>query len=349
MRPLVCRYDGAKLAETRTFSNGVLQTASSRWTCEMRGFDIVFRLIEGAEESAGVAVAFDFPNWSTNNYVLIPASVYNGNRYRTVGRGYAAGLDPGDYYRKDLPLTQSVVPRLSDEAGKPSRLEVNSSNVTTPAICIFDRQAKRGFIVLAEQAGRDAQGNFIRKSNGEIMDNAFAVEESADRSRATVVVSAPGVRESKPEFIGFSASPDRGATLKAGDVITLRLRTYSFETPDIPGLLEKFAAVRKAVTGPNHPRNLIPASQVEKFMTDRIDSRFHDSPTAKFYCPENAAWIAFGWVGGWINTFPMLVLGDAQHLERVSPTASRHRSRPAISIMRLMPAAMSHSGIPRRT
>ena len=78
--------------------------------------------------------------------------------------------------------------------------------------------------------------------------------------------------------------------------------------------------VRKAVTGPNHPRCLVPASQVEKWMTERIDSRFHDSPTAKFYCPENAPWIAFGWVGGWMNTFPMLVLGDEEHLERVAQT-----------------------------
>jgi hypothetical protein len=163
-------------------------------------------------------------------------------------------------------------------------------------------------------------GDFIRKTNGEIRDNAFAVEETADRSRATVVVSAPGVREQKPEFIGFSASPDRGMDLKAGAEVVLHLRVYSFATPDLPGLLEKFMSVRKTVTGPNHPRDLAPASQVEKWMTERIDGRFYNSPTAKFYCPENAAWIAFGWIGGWINTFPMLALGDATHLERVSET-----------------------------
>ena len=46
-----------------------------------------------------------------------------------------------------------------------------------------------------------------------------------------------------------------------------------FQTPDIAGLLEKFMAVRKAVTGPNHPRNLIPFSEVTRLMTGRIDSR----------------------------------------------------------------------------
>ena len=102
---------------------------------------------------------------------------------------------------------------------------------------------------MAEQAGRSAQGDFIRKANGEILDNGLMIEESPDRSRATLVVSAPGVRERKPEFIGFSASPDRGIHWQAGKEVTLRLRVYSFETPDIPGLLEKFMTVRKAVTG----------------------------------------------------------------------------------------------------
>jgi hypothetical protein len=78
--------------------------------------------------------------------------------------------------------------------------------------------------------------------------------------------------------------------------------------------------VRKAVTGKNHPRNLLPFSEVARLMTRRIDSRFYDSQEFQFYCPENAAWISFGWVGGLIDTFPMLALGDDQHLDRVTRT-----------------------------
>ena len=35
-----------------------------------------FRLAEDEAKFAGVAAAFDFSNWSANNYVLIPASVH---------------------------------------------------------------------------------------------------------------------------------------------------------------------------------------------------------------------------------------------------------------------------------
>ena len=38
---------------------------------------------------------------------------------------------------------------------------------------------------------------------------------------ASFVVSAPGVREKKPEFIGFSPSPDRGLAIRKGDEITI--------------------------------------------------------------------------------------------------------------------------------
>lgn len=332
LRLLACWYAESTLAASRPFDKGQLTTPTTRWTCAVRSqavagdedawdLTVSFQLEEGEAVNAGAAVGFDFADWSPHNYVLLPAVVYNGNRYRTVGRGYNAGLDPSDYYRKDLPLTQTEVPRLEVENGRTSKLEVNSCNLSTPAVCVFERQARRGFIVLAEQAGRDAQGAFVCKpANGELIDNGFAVEESADRSRATVVVSAPGVREKGIGFVSFGPSPDRGLALKAGDLIQLRLRVYAFDTPDVPGLLEKFMAVRKALTGPNHPRCLLPASQVEEWMTERIDSRFHDSPTAKFYCPENGPWITFGWTGGWMNTFPMLVLGDATHLERVAQT-----------------------------
>jgi hypothetical protein len=239
--------------------------------------------------------------------VLIPGVVYNGNRNRIVARAYAAGLERSDLYREDLPLTTADLPRLSPEPGRPSKLEVTSCNATTPAMGFFDRGTRRAFLVLAEQGTR-------------LGDHGLMIEESGDRSRASFVVAAPGVRERKPEFIGFGPSPDRGAAWKAGDEVSVRLRVIVFDPPDIPGFLEKFLTVRKAVTGANQPRNLVPFGEVVRLMTGRIDSRFHEGRTFQFYCPENAAWISFGWVGGLMNTFPMLVLGDPARRERVTRT-----------------------------
>jgi lysophospholipase L1-like esterase len=335
LRLLACWYDGAKLAASRPFVAGDLQTPASRWTSEVRTMPvpnekdaldlaITFKVTEGMAQSAGVAVAFDFAKWRANNYVLIPAAVYNGNRNRVEYRGYCTGFDAEDFYNKDLPVTHGDVPRLELDSGKPSKIEVNASNATTPALCFYDRENRRAFIVLAEQGISE---------NGGILDNGLMIEESPDRTRATLVVSAPGVRERKPEFIGFSASPDRGINWNAGKEVTLHLRVYSFEAPDIAGLLDRFLAVRKAVTGPNQPRNLIPFSEVTRLMTGRIDSRWHENAAGQYYGDSNCDIITLGWVGGLMNTFPMLALDDAMHRERAIKTFNF-----------VMPAALGKSG-----
>jgi lysophospholipase L1-like esterase len=335
LRLLACWYDGPKLAAARPFVAGELRTDGSRWTSKVvatpvegakdaMDLAITFKLTDGVAKSAGVAVAFDFVNWSPGNYVLIPASVYNGNRNRIEYRGYCTGFNAEDFNNKDLPVTHGDVPRLELAAGTPSKIEVNASNATTPAMCFYNRENKRAFIVLAEQGMRE---------DGQIVDNGLMIEESLDRSRATLVVSAPGVRERKPEFIGFSASPDRGINWKTGKEVTLRLRVYSFETPDIAGVLDKFMAVRKAVTGPNQPRNLIPLSEVARLMTGRIDSRWHENAAGQYYGDANCDIMTLGWTGGLMSTFPMFALGDAMHRERAIKTFNF-----------VMPAALGKSG-----
>ncbi|NQU54135.1 MAG: hypothetical protein HQ522_16530 [Bacteroidetes bacterium] len=318
IRLLHCQYEGSKLATKTSFSEKELSINGSKWSCKVNAIsvkedkqaldlDISFRLDKGMDNSVGVAVAFDFEDWSAENYVLLPASVYNGNRCELVDRGYNAGLDRKYLYQKNIPLMSVPIPQLSPKQDAVSRLEVNAGNMATPAMCFFSKKAKRGFIVLTEQKTQFA-------------DNAFSVEESADRKTASFVVSAPGVRERKPEFVGFSESSDCGAELEAGDQINLKLRIYSFKATNIPALLNKFMEVRKCVTGSNNPRNLVPFSQIKHWMTERIDSRWYEGDDFQFYYPENANWISFGWIGGLINTFPMLALDDELHFERVVKT-----------------------------
>jgi hypothetical protein len=318
MRLLHCQYDGAQLLKHQPFENEGLKTGEEQWqiSIEIRpvasdptamDLAIRFKLAAGQAKEAGVAVAFDFTGWNTENYVLLPASVYNGNRCKLVDRGYNEGIPRELLYKKDIPLISVPIPQLSLNSDDVSRLEVNASNMATPAMCFFSKSKKRGFIVLTHQKSQFA-------------DNGFIVEESADRRSASFVITAPGVRSQKPEFVGFSESPDRGANLVLGDHIDLIFRIYSFEASDIPEVLEKFMTVRKVVTGPNNPRNLIPFSQIQRWMTERIDSRWYAGDEFQFYCPENANWISFGWIGGLMNTFPMLALGDKSHRERVVKT-----------------------------
>lgn len=311
IRTLGCKYEGAQLKECQT-----LTPDSKDWSvkivpdAEKGGKQYIFEA-KRAMQDVGVAVAFDQYDWCSDNYVMIPAVVYNGNRQRIVNREYATGLDKSDYRRKDLALTSNPIPQLSPEFGAKSRLEVSVCNASTPVITYFDRKERKGTFLFTDQ-GIDWKG--------EIKDHALIVEESADRSVASMVISAPGVREYKPEFIGFSPSPDRGVSVKPGDKIVIRVAKIEFEANDVPALLSRFMSERKLHTAEETPRNLMPMSEVQTRMLRNIEERYHEGEKWQYYCPENADWMSYGWIGGLMNTYPMLALGDDFHLQRVANT-----------------------------
>lgn len=310
-RMLGCKYEGSHLKECKS-----LTPDSKDWSIKIvpdaikGGKQYIFEA-KRAMQDVGVAVAFDQYDWCSDNYIMIPAVVYNGNRQRIVNRDYATGLDKSDYRRKDLALTSNPIPQLSPEFGTKSRLEVNVSNTTTPVIAYFDRKDRKGTFLFTDQ-GIDWMG--------EIKDHALIVEESADRSVASMVISAPGVREYKPEFIGFSPSPDRGVSVKPGDKIVIRIEKIGFKANDVPELLSRFMSERKLHTVEKTPRNLMPMSEVLTRMVRNIEERYHEGEKWQYYCPENADWMSYGWIGGLINTYPMLALGDDFHLQRVKNT-----------------------------
>lgn len=316
IRLLQCTYNGSKLKES-----SIITPSSADWDVRIERFPLANNLNDECLTftfkakrqltDAGVAVAFDQYDWGSDNYVMIPASVYNGNRQRIVNRAYATGLDKSDYRRKDLALTSNPIPQISPEFGAPSRLEVNISNTATPAIAFLERLKGKGTLLLTDQG---------IERNGVVLDHALIVEESPDRSIASFVISAPGVRELKPEFIGFSPSPDRGITINAGDEIIIRVSRLTFTCADVPALITRFNQERKLHTGYSLPRNLMPMSEVFVRMIQNIDDRYFKNEQFEYYCPENADWISFGWIGGLMNTYPMLALNDAEHLRRVKNT-----------------------------
>lgn len=315
LRLLDCSYDGPRLANKQ-----VIGPHSKNWEVSQvkefsdDGSQITYRFTFKAKRAmndVGVAVAFDSYDWSSDNFVMIPAVVYNGNRQRIVNRAYATGLDKSDYFRKDLALTSNPIPQLSPDFGAKSRLEVNVSNTATPMISYWDRKKQKATFLFTDQG---------IEWKDEIKDHAFIVEESLDRQVASFVISAPGVRERKPEFIGFSKSPDRGVSVVTGDKITIRVTQMNFQSDGLPAFYSKFMQERKKHVIAEPPRNLMPMSQVLDYMTKNIDERYYSDDKVAFYCPENADWMSYGWVGGLMNTFPMLALGDEEHTQKVKNT-----------------------------
>ncbi|NWJ52322.1 MAG: hypothetical protein HXX14_15810 [Bacteroidetes bacterium] len=309
------KYNNTKIISSFTSQKGEVKTEEGKWKThievskvpnqsEALDFAATFKLAEGEVTSTGITVSFDFSKWSRENYVMVPAIVYNGNRFHIVGNGYNPTYTKEMFYNSNLPITMSNNPRLSIEKGKASKIELQTGNAATPAICFFSPSKKRGFIMLTEQKTRF--GN-----------NGLMIEENAAQDSISFKVTAPAVRELAAGFGDFFASGDKAANWNKGDSITLRFRLYSFSAQNIPSLLDKFMQVRKSLTGSNAPRNLVPMSKIVELGTTICSGNWITVPAGSYYTPENSKDFQLGWVSGMMNTYPMLALNNEKERERV--------------------------------
>jgi hypothetical protein len=327
IRPIVCWYSGSLLDSTLVFTNGKLETGQNKWSCEVKSsvkseisgeiIDLIltFKLKQGIALSAGVAAAFDFTNWSTDNYILVPSMIYGGNRFRILPVGYP----PYIYNEKDrppeMPITVTNIPHLNPD-GSHAKIELNTGNVATPMLSFFNSKEKLGFILLTDQDTRF--GN-----------NGLFVEEDADTKsegkRITFVVSAPGVREQRYVMCGFSPSGDRGADWKTGDDLKLRLKIYSFRADDIISFYEKVCNVRKVLADNNKFSCVTPFSAAAGLVLEHHDNdRWFENGKASYYSnrpgDKNPYQFQLGWAGAPNCVFPMVIDENPERLRRTCLT-----------------------------
>ena len=319
-RSIICEYDTTTLTSTYPFREGMLTLPFSTWSCSVEetavagkndalDLEVTFSVTEGGLRSGGVALAFDFSDWSRDNYVMLPAYVYNGNRYHVETNGYMAPYPVYYYNNPDVPLLFSNSPRLAEDK-KAAKIEGLTGNLATPAFCFYSPSLKRGCILLTEQ--RSWLGNY-----------GMFVEENDKQDKVSFVISAPGVRELAAGFGDFRPSGDQAYNWMTGDQLRMTVRVYNFEANGIPDLLAKFMEVRKEVAGENQPRNLCPLSQTIAFTSDyKNNARWVEKGIGKsFYQSENSVdTYQIGWVGGLMGTYAMLALDDSLSRDRVVQT-----------------------------
>lgn len=308
-------FNGTNLVTEHIFHQNSLQTKTGNWSLQLKTISsgaqsnaidavAVFRLNSGTAKASSVNISFDFSKWSPKNYVLVPASVYNGNRYRSIGNGYNPDYPKDMYYNPLTPLTISNNPRLAIEPNKASLIELQTGNAATPAMCFFSNTEKKGFIVLTEQLTK--LGN-----------NGLTIAENAMKDSCSFRISAPAVRKRAPGFGDFHLSGDVAPDWKPGDEVSMRLKVYVFNAESIPDLLKKFMKVRKEVSGLNNPRNILPMSKLFEVATNICKGNFITVDAGSYYKPENNKDFQLGWVSGMMNTYPMLALNDKKERERV--------------------------------
>jgi Highly conserved protein containing a thioredoxin domain len=266
-----------------------------------------FYLEKGSSKDVNVALSLRISSWSKENYVLMPAAAYNGNRFKSWKTDYPPQFKLEYDLKANIPTIITDVPRLNIDEG-PSRIQLLAGDMSTPAIGYYDPMAKKGFWLLTGQ-------NTVKGETG------ISIQESEDRSWAEIVVSAPGIRQDRRYTICNSEYPseDMGAVFNEGDVVDIHIRLYSFDCPDIQALFDYFTNIRKDITGKVILHNQIPFSQAWKILETKYNEQNWENERGYYSVGLRSIiyqdW-QVGWVGGLMSTLPMLLEGSTLSKER---------------------------------
>ena len=303
--PLGSKPASVKLSGSRwAISTKVVPVSGSK------ALDITIRLQcrSGQLPQAAIGVELVFNHWSPANYVLMPAAVYNGNRFLARKIPYSPKLYFVQDIGPDKPVIITDVPRLNIGEGV-SRIQERSGSMAVPAIGFHDATARRGFLL------------FTRQGNS-LGDYGLGIEESRNREQAVIRLMTPVVRELHHYRICDAEFPsqDRPHDFKTGETVELSFRLDFFSAPKLQSLFDRFAGQRKLLTTPAAAHPVLPYSacldlQEEKFNRDNFVPQhgyYSIGPRQNFL----QDW-QIGWTGGMISTYPLLFAGGVETRQRV--------------------------------
>ena len=258
---------------------------------DARDFQLTWTLTKGEAPSASVGVVFEFKDWSPENFVFVPAAVYDGNRFAIKNVGYPPHWYNTNEWRLDMPTTMGPnTPTLGTGPGN-GRIHINTGNAAAPLLAFQSPATRSALIVQTTQGSR--LGN-----------HELDIQEVEGRTVARFEITTPA------------------ADWKSGDSITLPIRVHRFTASKRADLLRRFAAVRKDLN-PSQRVEELPFSAAWKLESELYRDHRWDERNGLFWLSDPAAgntgWCyiwQLGWCGGGQVTFPLLMRGDDQARQR---------------------------------
>jgi hypothetical protein len=273
---------------------------------------VLFHIVSGNLSNANVALRINIENWSVNNYVLMPAAVYNGNRFRVVKKKYPPMLHEEDGIGVDMPITITDVPHLEKGEG-PSCIHLRSGDMATPCIGIHMPEQGMGFQLLADH-------------NTSVGYTGFMLAESDDRRTACVQLEAPAVRKTMYQMCRSDVpSDDKGYDFAEGDRVVLQFRIYEFDCPNIATLYDWYCNTRRDLSGESQLVNMLPFSAAFRIIEDKyMKTQWNENQAYFRVAPKSikgkySDWQA-GWVGGGMNSLAFLMDGMPPAQKRAKET-----------------------------
>ncbi len=269
---------------------------------------VTFECREGHVKNASVGVDFQIEDWSKENYLLMPAAVYNGNRYPAITTGYMPFWFEKDQLGIDKPILLSNQPRLNYEDGF-SRIQLRSGSMSIPSVGYQNPKNEMGFWLFFEQ------GN-------EMGDYGVSFVENKSRNQAVLSLISPVVRQKIQYFISnnYSPSKDIPANFKKGDRVTFAYTIVQFPAKRVQDLYNKWLSYRSVYRPDEEVQNSLPLSEAFRIVEDKFNRQnwkekgyYAGGTTDNFFQDWQT-----GWTGGMITTLPLLINGSELTKQRTT-------------------------------
>ncbi|MDZ4817038.1 MAG: hypothetical protein SGI71_12335 [Verrucomicrobiota bacterium] len=271
--------------------------------------EVSLTLEKGSADAVNLSVEFTENAWSTENFVLVPGAVYNGNRYTSRRIMYPPMLTEPSEIGPDVPCIISDIPRLNINPGL-SRFHLISGDASIPALGFFSpEQKKQQWIMINQESG--------------FGDHGLWLEESDDRKRATLAVETPGVRRGQSFSLMsmMRESRDVAAKVEPGQTLSIKVMVFGGKADHVQDLFDTLVDLRNVATPEPKLRKELPFSKAWEIQERKFN--LHNFQLDKIFAgtgdPHMAAWQP-GWTGHGMVTQTFLSEGTSLSKERAKTT-----------------------------
>lgn len=270
-----------------------IQQSSAAGFCQLENDKIIYVAENDCEETF-FQIDISFLEWENDCYIMMPACVYNGNRFKRVERNYPP-MYCAEETGVDCDPIMTNVPALNPDGS--GVIEVTSGDMAVPCVGIYNRVKKQSFFIFTEQ---EIKGKNI----------GFTVEKEK------IIISYPANRKSIYRMCRLEKCyDDTGIKVKKGEKICSSYRIFTASCNSMAEFYKQFFNLRKSVMSDTRADFLY-----TKELWDIMEKHFNEHCfSGEYYAEISKKWQC-GWVGGGMSTYPLLKYGSELSKERASQT-----------------------------
>lgn len=283
------------------------------------------------EERISLALAFSFPQWCPEeDYLLVPAAVYDANRFHIKKVPYAPMFSPEDYGTQ-VPVTTTDIPHFGTGQGQDA-ISLRAGDSSLPAVFLYLRKEQKGLAFLYPSQGEDgAENGCVLLENRRESSASLALRFLSPAVRSRGMYRFLDIRSDAP-------CEDQPGSLRPGECLSIQVDCLEFACHSLAEFYEtvyRLSHVADPVAGSRSLPHCVPFSHGFHLVEDKYN-RYSWHSRYGFYCVgenENlySCWQT-GWVGGINAAWPLYAHGSDVTRQRALSTMDflfRHMQAPS--------------------